>query len=1033
MTWCSTLSKSFFCTQISRFLTLAVSPLFLCLLSFNINAQDLQPSLKRHNLDSQWQTGLYKEKGLQLAPLPKWVKTVELPFPAVPDLANLSDGIYHLVLDNQIRVTDTNTFKFNRYATKAVSAKGLQYISQITIDYDPQYQQVLFHGIKLYRNGDVIDKTFDSQFTLDKSDSANDLIYDGTLTGFWLINDVRLGDVIEYSYTLEGRNPVYRSNFSYQRSLQWSIPIHQQFLRILWAKSEPLEYKFHNTEKQFTVTKLGKETDYQVLQQDVPPLSVSSDAASWYSPYSAVEVSSYSNWESVVQWALPLFENQIDTSAAIAEKVNQIKQQTNDPKQQLILALKFVQNDIRYMGIEIGSNSHFPAKASETINKRYGDCKDKSVILIALLRALNIDSYAVLVNSQNGKALDIKLPSAQLFNHAIVKAELDNKVYWLDPTLLNQGVTLETLYQPDYGFGLVVKKGVNKLESLRNSQSGSTVKFEEYYDLSNGIEGPSSFKSTIDLQGKKARSLRARLDRNSITELSESYASYYNNIFNGVEISQPLTVNHSPNNGITTITEHYSLRSPWSLGDDDGYSIYFYESQISPYISMPEGFGTRDISLSHPLLIEGVITAKLRPQNWEFDPETIKENNSFFNFSFNVSFDSNTNELTLKYQYESKTDRVTSVQLDEYTEALAKLASLDSYGIVDFNNPAPVKPEETSSDLSQSIAELGGLIYWFIASALFAIGGLFTIASLLNEQSKQGNTNFYPISIKKFILLSLFSFGLYIPYWSYKNWQYIKEVKRPDIWPIARALFNPFWFYALFMWMEVDSEQRDKRSWLIPTWAAGFCFFSLLIYNGLNNRLDLAFITFIIPIALFLPLVKYANKVNGKDSLAYLNNSKIFIRNWIFITFASPLIIMMIAQEVNLIASDDVIEGKKLWGHDIHFMQQHKMIQQDSIPIYFYSESFFNQQTAGNGFTHQEVFSYWTEEQQLQWMTAKLSLVKDITVEYSNSETEDTEITVILNDDEEFLLFVTAVSGQDKTFVEELLRQWKANQITAQL
>lgn len=455
----------------------------------------------------------------------------------------LADGIFHLLLDNQYRVSEGGEqSKFNRYVIKAVSAKGLEYVSQISVSYDPSYERIAFHGIKVIRDGVEIDKTLDSQFSLDKSDSGNDLLYDGSLNAFWAVNDIRIGDVVEYSFTRFGQNPVFASTFTGSRTLQWQVPIHQQFLRVLWGKSTPLHFKMHNTEQSFTESRLGSETDYQLLVEQQPILTVSNDAAAWYEPYAKAEFSESKDWQAVVDWARPMFERQLDDSAALQSKIKQITEQTDDLAQQVMLALNFVQQDIRYLGIEIGSNSHFPARASDTLAKRYGDCKDKSVLLIALLKGLGVEASPVLVNSQTGESLADKLPSVKSFNHAIIKAEINNKSYWFDPTLLYQQVALDAVYQPNYGYALVLEPGVDALEKMPAEHSGSKIVFAEAYDFSDGVAKPSVFTSKVTYSGYEARSKRAAIVDSGVQALSEQYAKCYDKIFNGLSINTPLQV-----------------------------------------------------------------------------------------------------------------------------------------------------------------------------------------------------------------------------------------------------------------------------------------------------------------------------------------------------------------------------------------------------------------------------------------------------------------------------------------------------------
>ncbi len=75
-----------------------------------------------------------------------------------------------------------------------------------------------------------------------------------------------------------------------------------------------------------------------------------------------------------------------------------------------------------------------PARADETWQRRFGDCKGKTVLLLALLKELGIQAEPALVSLGGGDGLDERLPSLGAFNHVIVRATIGGKVYWLDGT-----------------------------------------------------------------------------------------------------------------------------------------------------------------------------------------------------------------------------------------------------------------------------------------------------------------------------------------------------------------------------------------------------------------------------------------------------------------------------------------------------------------------------------------------------------------------------------------------------------------------
>ncbi|MFT5790163.1 MAG: hypothetical protein ACI8SJ_002292 [Shewanella sp.] len=989
------------------------------------HANSIPSVTNRLTLDENWHSGSYSAQGVSYAQQPSWVKTVAVTEPEVEPIDELADGIFHLLLDNQYRVTENGEqSKFNHYAIKAISAKGLDHVSQITVSFDPSYERIGFHGVKVIRDGVVIDKTFDGQFSLDKTDNANDLLYDGSLTAFWAVNDIRIGDIVEYSFTQYGQNPVYANTFTGGRTLQWQVPIEQQFIRVLWGKRNPLYFKMLNTEQTFTESRLGGETDYQLIVNQQPIQTVSDDAAAWYEPYAKVQFSESKDWQSVVDWAQPMFERQIDESTALQEKLSEITQQSSELDQQVMLALNFVQQDIRYLGIEIGSNSHFPAKASDTLAKRYGDCKDKSVLLIALLKGLGVEASPVLVNSQTGEALADKLASVKSFNHAIVKAKINDKSYWFDPTLLYQQVSLDALYQPNYGYALVLKSGVDALEKMPDDHSGSRIEFTETYDFREGVTKPSAFTSTVIYAGFEARSKRAGLVDSGVQALSEQYAKYYDKIFNGLTVNSPLEIQQDNAKGTLSISEDYLLSAPWTEGIDNKFTIYLYETQLSPYLSIPEGLSKRTLPLSHPLQIEGDIVVKLREANWGFTDEVIEEDNPFFKLVYQVAYDKSPKQLTLSYAYQSKVDRVEVEQLGAYINALKKVSSIDSYGIVDYPN---VTAAQTSANESIASDSLESVNRWIIAGILALLGLIYAFVSLMLEAKNQHKTQFYPVSLAKFFVLSILSFGLYSSYWSYKNWQYIKHTKdRPDIWPVARALFSPFWYYALYSWLEIDRDQQEKRPFLIPTWLAAVLFIGYLLWSGISQQVDLGILDYLIPFIVFAPLAIYINKRNSKTSDAYLANSQWHARNWVFIACMAPLLAFVAAQQVGLTAQDDIIDGGDLWSHDIDFMQQNKVFASSETPVLFYSSDWIDNQADGNGFTQQTVFSYWVENDELQVASSPLKNVKDIQVDYAdpNEDSEVTEVTVHVENGDEFILYATTTGEKDKVFVDRLMLEW---------
>ncbi|MCL2919753.1 DUF3857 domain-containing protein [Shewanella litorisediminis] len=316
--------------------------------SASLQAEEIGPSLSRISLDSEWRSGAYKSQGVEFIPAASWVDPLEVMVPDALPHGQIRDGLYNLVVDNQYKVdADGKKVQFSHYADMVTAPKGLESVSQIQIEFDPHYQHVQLHTIVVNRAGVLIDKTLDADFQLARSPGADDLLYDGSMVATWVLKDIRVGDILEYSYSRYGGNPVFEGRFFGSRTLQWSVPVARQQVRVLWGKSKPLHIQIDNSDLQFTSKTLGAQTDYRLLLEHMPTMTVPSDAAPWYSPFAKAYFSETDTWEQVVDWALPLFSRQQDATDNVKRLAQQIGSKHQSKEAQLVEALTLVQEQVR--------------------------------------------------------------------------------------------------------------------------------------------------------------------------------------------------------------------------------------------------------------------------------------------------------------------------------------------------------------------------------------------------------------------------------------------------------------------------------------------------------------------------------------------------------------------------------------------------------------------------------------------------------------------------------------------------------------
>lgn len=78
--------------------------------------------------------------------------------------------------------------------------------------------------------------------------------------------------------------------------------------------------------------------------------------------------------------------------------------------------------------------NYFPQAPAQTWLLRYGDCKAKTLLLLAMLRELGIQAEPVLASISGGDIVPSRLPAPSAFDHVLVRATIGGKLLWLDGT-----------------------------------------------------------------------------------------------------------------------------------------------------------------------------------------------------------------------------------------------------------------------------------------------------------------------------------------------------------------------------------------------------------------------------------------------------------------------------------------------------------------------------------------------------------------------------------------------------------------------
>ncbi|HRH55428.1 MAG TPA: hypothetical protein PK609_01005 [Candidatus Paceibacterota bacterium] len=113
---------------------------------------------------------------------------------------------------------------------------------------------------------------------------------------------------------------------------------------------------------------------------------------------------------------------------------------------------------------------------------------------------------------------------------------------------------------------------------------------------------------------------------------------------------------------------------------------------------------------------------------------------------------------------------------------------------------------------------------------------------------------YYAVSLRRLILLSLISAGLYDLYWMYRNWKAIQKAEEREILPFWRAFFGIFYCYPLFRHMVRSFRAHNHEVLYSPTWLA-VLWVVLVILGKLSTLPALGWFGYLVAIVSYLSFV----------------------------------------------------------------------------------------------------------------------------------------------------------------------------------
>lgn len=635
----------------------------------------------------------------EFGPAPEWV--VDTPWNAPEKLVENTSGEDFLLVDEQTRVASNENYHHRIY--QIVSDSGRQSGSQVYFYFDPSYQKLMIHQIRLIRGVEIFDRLNPEKIqVLQQERDLDSQLYNGQRSALLILDDVRVGDIIDIGYTLKGANPVFDGKFIDSTYVDWSVPVRDWHYRLLVPNGRTVHSRSLGSSRALFSSKALKDEQELDWKRNNGPIIESDDRVpASHILYSYVDLSEFSSWREVVEWAVPLYASEIADHPLLQSAKDEIEKFHSSPDQKAVAALNFVQQQIRYLGIEMGPGSHRPSEPEEVLRRRFGDCKDKARLLTTLLKSLGFEAAPALVHSSRREAVRERLPTPYAFDHVVVALDLNSRRYILDPTLTYQrGATLELRHVGRYGPYLRLDSANDKLENAKLGpfDLGHTV-FKETFQVP-AVEGkPSTLTVVTVAEGRAADSQRSRFATRTLDQIGREYLDYYTHYYPGISQSKIITTSDNPPENIYTTTEYYEIKNLFSTDSENKIlRAEFQPASIWDYLRTPNlSQRVLPLSLNHPTRIEQQITVNL-PETWNVTPYEETVSDSAFTLEARIK-NLSPQVVYMGYVWESKTHSVAPQRVSDFADNTRKARKALGYQLT-WTRPkkdAPVSTETISA------------------------------------------------------------------------------------------------------------------------------------------------------------------------------------------------------------------------------------------------------------------------------------------------------------------------------------------------
>lgn len=345
---------------------------------------------------------------------------------------------------------------------------------------------------------------------------------------------VQVGSVIEEVIFIKGERAFFEGGTNTIWLGQGGVDQLRRALIVDVEEGATFQFKVLEMELEPKVEKHGDVTRYSFLRNEVPAReSTESSLPFNFAAWPMVEFSTGKSWNAMALAYLQMTQEALQDETF--EWVDPQWEVEGKPFETAVKLVHWLNSKVRYTGWELGESALRPTSPKLCLERGYGDCKDKALLVVGMLRKLGYSADVALLRSGTDYDVNPNLPGMGRFNHAIVAIQNGGETYWIDPT--DEFSREGGLHFSNQGrWALIARSDTKELVKIPETNAAKNIA-EEVRIYSFVGEKGGKVQETTTYRGQFESSMRISYQGYNDEQLAERLENYATNSYRNATVS----------------------------------------------------------------------------------------------------------------------------------------------------------------------------------------------------------------------------------------------------------------------------------------------------------------------------------------------------------------------------------------------------------------------------------------------------------------------------------------------------------------